>query len=111
MPILYSDIMDYTKLVSIKVLPRSVSDMNKTVWHLPYREERKLLICVQYGNIDELVSKSTALTSIVVGALSVDSLKQFRYLAVCNITLAIRYAIYGGIMNWTLFLHSDNSIQ
>lgn len=103
--------MDYTNLLSIKVLPRSVSEINKTVLHLPYKEERKLLASIQNGDIDGLISKITALQNIVVGALSEDSLQQFRYLAVCYITLAVRYAIDGGMNEPDAFLYSDNFIQ
>lgn len=103
--------MNFSDYINFKVLPESVSGGAEKMLHLPYKEEKKLLSIIKDGNIDELMNLIKLSRTIPVGQLSVSDLKQTRYLAICFITLAVRYAISGGINESDAYSFSDYFIK
>lgn len=102
--------MDFNSLISLKVLPSSVAKNEEEYLHLPYKEEAKILNGIRKGDINEL-KKLTFLKSIPVGKLSGNSVKQYRYIAICFITLAVRSAISGGMNENEAYSFGDYFIQ
>ena len=102
--------MDFNSLISLKVLPVSVAKNEEEYLHLPYKEEAKILNSIRKGDINEL-KKITFLKNIPVGKLSGNSVKQYRYIAICFITLAVRSAISGGMNENEAYSFGDYFIQ
>lgn len=79
--------------------------------HTRYNEELKLFSCIQQGDINKLIEELKKLnTSVITGRLSDDDINQYRYIAVSTITLAIRYAIQGGMNEKEAYDFSDEFI-
>lgn len=109
--------MKYSQLINIKVLPHNVTeslynDVRKE-FHLDYKKEVNLFNCIKQGDLNRLFKELTLFTGndIVVGRMSENELRQFRYMAVSTITLATRYAIEGGLNEEDAYSFSDSFIM
>lgn len=109
--------MQRKELLNIQVLPKSEnSDFQQResgMAHTSYMEETAFFSLVQQGNTDmvkKMLDKYLA-SSIVIGRLSDDPVKQMKYWSVCCITLGTRYAIQGGLDEMTAFNMSDRCIM
>lgn len=83
------------------------------VFHTPYETETIFYSYIRQGDINKVKSalKSFLANGVVVGRLSKDNLRQMQYLAVCCITLAVRYAIQGGVDETDAYNLSDTYIR
>ena len=98
--------MNLGELISIK------TDDESSGKHTRYNEELRLFSCIQQGDINKLIEEMKNLnTSVTTGKLSNDGITQYRYLAVSTITLAIRYAIQGGLNEKEAYDFSDEFIR
>lgn len=81
--------------------------------HTPYRAELDFYSCIENGDIDGVneMLNSFIESSIVVGRMSRNDLRQMQYFAVCCIALGTRSAIRGGLSEWTAYNLSDEYIQ
>lgn len=103
--------MDFSKYINLKVLPRSVAGSEAGSLHLPYKDEVRLMNLIHDGKTDELFEAIKFIRTIPVGALSENNIKQYRYIAICFITLAVRYAISGGMDEDEAYSFSDYFIR
>ncbi|MGN0523456.1 MAG: helix-turn-helix domain-containing protein [Eubacterium sp.] len=106
--------MDFSGMINIKVLPSEVAKSfleGESVPHLSYKSERKIFECVKQGDIKSLFNAIKQFDSIGVGKLSENDLKQYKYMAISVITLAVRYAIEGGLSEEDCYTFSDLFIQ
>ena len=81
--------------------------------HMSYAEETAFYSLLQQGNVEavkEMVDKYMS-SGIFVGRLSDDPLMQTKYWTVCCVTLAIRYAIQGGLDEIMAYNLSDEYIR
>ena len=100
--------MNIGELVTVKTVDRK-SDVDEKP--TPYRAEIKLFSCIQQGNVELLVKQLRNLDSLIVsGKMSDDELTQHKYMAVSTITLAMRYAIQGGMSEKKAYEFSDRVI-
>lgn len=90
----------------------SFSQRESEFKHTPYQTEVMFYSCIKDGNTKKATETMNELLSqtVVIGKLSMDGLRQMKYLAVCCITLATRYAISGGLNESTAFRFSDEAI-
>lgn len=102
--------MDFGKLINLRVLPSCVTNSKESFLHLPYKEEVKLFGCIKEGNAAALYEKIKLLEYIPVGRLSENEIRQYRYIAICFITLAVRYAVEGGMNESEAYAFSDSFI-
>lgn len=109
--------MPQGKLFNVRIMPQTPDSAfiqrEHGIAHTSYLEETAFFSLVQLGNT-ELVEQSLhalAVPGIVVGRLSVNSIRQMQYWAVCCITLGTRYAIQGGLDEMTAFHLSDFHIM
>lgn len=81
--------------------------------HTPYREEKAILSCVKYGDLNRLKQTYEALPSIRYGKMSasVNPIRKYFYGAIANTTLVTRAAIEGGLDEETAFSLSDIYIK
>lgn len=73
--------------------------------------ERKLLACVEHGQLADLTELFRAPSTGRPGNLSTDELRQQKNLLICTATLVTRAAIRGGLDQQTAFALSDFYIQ
>jgi AraC-like DNA-binding protein len=106
------------ELISIEVLPKNTADpffeqREAGRSHTPYQTEVMLYSCIQAGDAGrlELMVKEHLSQGLVVGRLSNNDLRQARYMAVSCVTLGTRYAIQGGMDEFTMYNLSDQYIQ
>ena len=100
--------MNIGELVTVKTL----ENKNTLEKHTPYSAEIRLFSYVQQGDIDSLMMQIKNLDSLIVmGKMSDDELTQYKYMAVSAITLAIRYAIQGGLNENKAYEFSDRVIR
>ncbi len=102
--------------IEIRVLPSGVSNHaylseSSNVFRLDYAKEKKLYSYIKDGNLDGIMKEISLLDYLAVGKLSEDELRQFKYTAVSFITLAVRWAIEGGLPQEDAFSFSDIFIQ
>jgi AraC-like DNA-binding protein len=106
------------ELVHIEVLPKDSTDplfeqreTGRT--HTSYQTEVMIYSCIQAGDTERLKAMVEQYLSdgLIIGRLSNNDLRQAQYMAVCCITLATRYAIQGGLDEFTVFNLSDIYIQ
>ncbi len=98
--------MNLNELVTIKTLEENKEKRTR------YITEIRLFSCVQQGNIKGLFTELENISSVIVaGKMSDDNLQQYKYLAVTIITLAIRYAIQGGLNEDRAYDFSDEFIM
>ncbi len=109
--------MKFSDIFSIKILPSSVTQtlydrIESNTYHLSYKVENQLFSCVKEGNVEKLFDKLKLFNeSIVVGQMSENDLRQYKYMAVSSITLATRYAIDGGLNESDAYSFSDGFIR
>lgn len=109
--------MKYDELLSIKVLPKQSSkfhiDNSCEINHTTYKNEVRLFSCIKEGNIKKLIEeiKHQNASSIFVGNMASNDIMQYKYMAVSSITLATRYAIQGGLNEFTAYNFSDEFIR
>ncbi|MDR3276592.1 MAG: AraC family transcriptional regulator [Treponema sp.] len=106
------------ELISIEVLPKDTADpffeqRESGRSHTPYQTEVMIYSCIQAGDAErlKLMVKEHLSQGLVVGRLSNNDLRQAQYMAVSCITLAVRYAIQGGMEEFILYNLSDRYIQ
>lgn len=80
-------------------------------FHISVRYERELMDAVKMGDIERLKTISLEKYHGNVGRLSDDPIKNFRYFAICCITLFTRAAIDGGVSPENAFALSDACIR
>lgn len=109
--------MKYDELLSINFVSDKISGAitkeNNAAWHTPYRDEIRLFSCIEQGDVRRLIEeiKRHESDGIFVGKMSENNLMQRKYMAVSSITLAIRYAIQGGLNEEEAYLFSDRFIK
>lgn len=103
--------MKYEKLINLKVLPSGIPNGKEEFIHLPYKEEVKLFNSIKDGDINALYEKIKLLKYIPVGRVSKNDIKQYRYIGICFITLAVRYAVSGGMNEKEAYSFSDSFIE
>jgi AraC-like DNA-binding protein len=89
------------------------SELESENKHTPYETEVIFYGCIERGDVEGTRKMISALwnSSIVVGRMSYNDLRQMQYFAVCCITLGIRAAIKGGVSEVTAYSLSDEYIQ
>lgn len=82
------------------------------ITHTPYQLEIQFYSLIKLGCVEEIEKFISAFyaNGLVVGRLSKDNVRQIRYWSVCVITLATRYAIQGGLDEFSAFNLSDEYI-
>lgn len=110
--------MNLNELFSIKIIPTDISESiykqrETQNFHTPYKDEIRLLSCIQQGNREKLLEelKNNMPDGIFVGQMSENDIRQSKYMAVSTITLATRYAIQGGLDENEAYKFSDNFIR
>lgn len=103
--------MNFSKYINLKILPSSVTGQSENTLHLPYKEEVHMMNIIREGKADELLQLVKLLSVIPVGELSHSTVTQYRYIAICFITLAVRYAISGGMNESEAYSFSDYFIR
>jgi len=100
--------------IDIKVLPSEITKNafnTSTSFHLSYKDEKRIFSHIKDGNFSDMLKEVKMLSSINVGEMSTDSLKQYKYMAVSFITLAVRSAIDGGLNEDDAYAFSDSFIK
>lgn len=104
--------MNLGDLISIRTVEDEEKLFGKGQKHTAYRDEIRLFSCVQQGDINKLMTELANLeSSIITGKLSNDGIMQYKYLAVSVVTLAVRYAIQGGLNEKMAYELSDKIIM
>lgn len=104
--------MNLGDLISIRTVEDEEKLFGKGQKHTAYRDEIRLFSCVQQGDVEKLMKEIANLeSSIITGKLSNDSIMQYKYLAVSVVTLAVRYAIQGGLNEKMAYELSDSIIM
>lgn len=100
-----------SQLLSIKIIKNGKD--SKPLYHTPYTDEIRVYSCVKEGNAERLFEEIQNLipTGILVGQMSENGVTQHKYMAVSCITLAIRYAIQGGLDETVAYNFSDEFIR
>ncbi len=100
--------MNINELITIKTPENKGTSIEK---HTRYTTEIKLFSCVQQGDVKKLLKELENVNSVIVtGKVSNDDLTQHKYMAVSTFTLATRYAIQGGLNEYTAYDFSDKAI-
>ncbi len=100
--------MNIGEPVKIKTIDRK-NDLDEKP--TPYSAEIKLFSCIQQGNPELLVKQLRNIDfRIVFGKMSDDEVTQYKYMAVSTVTLAVRYAIQGGMNEKKAYEFSDRVI-
>ncbi|MCC8023548.1 MAG: AraC family transcriptional regulator [Clostridiales bacterium] len=108
--------MKQGQLIHIQIAPSadnpSFAQRESGVTHTSYQQETAFYSLVQQGDTERLreMMQAVGTSGIVIGRLSANSLRQMQYWAVCCTTLAIRYAIQGGLDEMRAFNFSDQCI-
>lgn len=81
--------------------------------HTAYEAEKLFYACIEQGDTERLSYTMDEFFSngLVIGKLSENNLRQMQYWAVSCITLAIRYAIEGGLCESEAYEMSDKMIR
>ena len=110
--------MNYDELLSINTIPKEIDkslyeQIERGLIHTSYRDEIRLFSCVKEGDLEKLLTQVQPFmnSGIFVGEMSVNSLMQFKYIAVSAMALATRYAIQGGLGELEAYSFSDNFIR
>ncbi|WP_278575004.1 AraC family transcriptional regulator [Fusobacterium ulcerans] len=80
-------------------------------YHISVRYERELMDAVKCGDVERLKKISLKKYKGNVGRLSDDPIKNFRYFAICCVTLFTRAAMKGGVSPENAFALSDACIR
>lgn len=106
------------KLEQIKILPEQPKDpiydeRENEKTHTTYEAEILFFSCIKQGDEARLLKTMNMFFSdgLIIGKLSSNSLRQMQYWAVSCITLAIRYAIEGGLDETEAYNLSDKMIM
>lgn len=104
-------------LEQIEILPAQSKDpiydeQEKKKKHTAYESEVLFFSCIKQGNEARLLKTMNMFfsTGLIIGKLSTNNLRQMQYWAVSCITLAIRYAIEGGLDETEAYNLSDKMI-
>lgn len=104
--------MNIGELISINTIEDEQSFFGDSEKHTPYRDEVRMLSCVQQGDVVQLFSAlGTIDKTINTGRMSENDIVQSKYIAVSTIALATRYAIQGGLDEKTAYSFSDEAIM
>ena len=109
--------MNHLQRLHIQVLPRSsepeLEQRESGILHTPYAVEESSMHLIEKRDLESIqqMAEHFLSSSIVVGHLSDNSIRQMQYWAVCCITLGIRSAIRGGLDEMTAFNLSDRCIM
>lgn len=104
--------MNLGDLISVRTVEEEKMLLGEGQKHTPYRDEIRLFSCVQQGDVNKLMEEiSNIEASIITGKLSNDGITQYKYLAVSIVTLAVRYAIQGGLNEKMAYEISDSIIM
>ncbi|MBR2315052.1 MAG: helix-turn-helix transcriptional regulator [Clostridia bacterium] len=104
--------MNLGDLISVRTVEDEKKLFGEGQKHTAYRDEIRLFSCVQQGDVDKLMQEIANLeSSIITGKLSNDGIMQYKYLAVSVVTLAVRYAIQGGLNEKMAYEISDRIIM
>jgi len=110
--------MEIKELLSINIIPEEIekslyAQSEQGFIHTAYKDEIRILSCIMHGDINRLFSELKPLTEkgIFVGKMSENNTQQYKYMAVSFITLAVRYAIQGGLNETEAYSFSDNFIR
>lgn len=103
--------MDFNNYITLKTLPVTLTNGKEKILHLPYKDEVRLFNIIHNGDTQSLMNIIKLSKTIPVGSLSDNNVKQTRYLAVCFITLAVRYAVSGGMNEDEAYSFSDYFIR
>ena len=103
--------------VKIEFLPKDVKDplfeqRESGRAHTPYEVEVEFYSCIERGDVKAVQATMSMFlgSSLIVGRMSNDNLRQAKYFAVSCITLATRYAIVGGVEQSIAYNLSDSYI-
>lgn len=103
--------------VNVEFLPKGVADplfeqRESGRAHTPYEAEVAFYGCIKDGDSDALKRMFDDFldSALIVGRMSNDNLRQAQYFAVSCITLAVRYAIEGGLEQSVAYNLSDKYI-
>ena len=104
--------------IKIEFLPKSVRDpifeqRESGRAHTPYEEEIRFYRLIKDGNVEAVKAAISLFLDkvLIVGRMSNDNLRQAQYFAVSCITLAVRYAIEGGLSQSVAYNLSDKYIM
>lgn len=110
--------MNIYKLLSLKVIPKEMSkslyeQREAEAFHTPYKDEIRLYSCIKQGDLERLIDEFKVLMEkgLFVGQMSINNNRQHKYMAICCITLATRYAIQGGLNETDAFNFADDFIR
>lgn len=107
--------MEFAPLESVHMMQNNAifDERESNITHTPYETETMFYSCIKNGDVKSVQNMMHLLfeNKVVVGRMSNDELRQMKYLAVCCITLAARYAIQGGLDETTVFNQSDGYIM
>lgn len=110
--------MKIDELLSVKTIPKELSgsafhQIESGMIHTPYRDEIRMMSCVKEGNTQKLLDevKSNLQNGVFMGEMSENSIMQYRYAAVSTVTIAVRYAIQGGLDESAAYGFSDEFIR
>ncbi len=110
--------MEIKELLSINIIPEEIekslyAQSEKGLIHTAYKDEIRILSCIMQGDVNRLFSELKPLTEkgIFVGKMSENNTQQYKYMAVSFITLAVRYAIQGGLNETEAYSFSDDFIR
>lgn len=107
--------MQYDLLECMHTLPSNVisDERENGLTHTTYETETMFYSCIKNGDVESVQKMMHLLfeNTLVVGRMSNDELRQMKYVAVCGITLASRYAIQGGLDETVVFNLSDECIM
>ncbi|MCC8074089.1 MAG: AraC family transcriptional regulator [Clostridiales bacterium] len=105
--------MNYDELVSIETIPKEIKKSFEQIdAHTCYRDEIRIFSCIKNGDIKKLISEiKSSNGKIFVGQMANSDVMQHKYIAVSTVTLAIRYAIQGGVDEKEAYKFSDEFIR
>lgn len=110
--------MNAGELLSINTIPYEISSSlfeqsEHGLIHTPYKDEIRLFSCIKQGDPDRLIAEMQPFmqNGIFVGEMSKNDIMQYKYIAVSTITLATRYAIQGGLDEFSAYHFSDEFIR
>lgn len=105
------------RLEKIEILPEKnanpIYNELESKAHTAYEAEKLFYTCIEQGDTERLSYTMDEFFSngLVIGKLSENNLRQMQYWAVSCITLAIRYAIEGGLCESEAYEMSDKMIR
>ncbi len=104
--------------LNVEYLPKGINDplfeqRESGRAHTPYEMEVEFYSCIKRGDVSgvEKLLNAFIQNTLVVGRMSDDNLRQTQYFAVSCITLAVRYAIEGGLEQSVAYNLSDKYIM